>query len=735
VTRVRFRAPLWALTIGVVSLVLATFAGTAGAVSVSDFASARWDGANANSKIGSLNVANVGDINQDGRNDVLASDTTAASRGAFVLFTGGGTVDTSVLIPSRGYRIQTATTPLAMDGVGDQNGDGVPDVLVLTSAAAYVVFGISDPSPLPVCNANSPTRCLDVSSMTDTQGYAITTGGPVLSTAAGAGDVNGDGIDDVMIGSGAAEANAGAVWVVYGGNNPDADPVVLNALDPGDASQVIGPVAGSQFGSLGSFGHGLGDLDGDGFGEIAIQSPFTVGESTARFFVIRGSALAEAETLDTADFSPDQGFMIASPAPLFVSYPSNFGDVNGDGLDDLGIGGTPVLGGTGVLMVVYTPENPPADPIVVNDSTPDAGYVVTPAGGGAVGQYSGSLGDLNGDGIPDAVMSNIATSPAGVGANVVLGKRPSPSGPIEISADLDPALGIHFAGSGAAPTPLATLGDLEGDGLVDFAFTTPNVPSNGRTNSGSIYLVPGSSYMPQVRTGQASSSETGATLGIVADANGRDTEVYAEFGTTDEYGSSTAPVEAGSSNSPQSIGLDVTGLTPGTTYHFRAMAVNDLGLVVAGEDRTFTTRAQSGGGGGGCQADPTAPGCSQFCIANPQAPGCIQPTPGLSELIANVKAGKVRRGAKTQVTAWITSTGTTAARGVKICVTVPKRLATAVGKRCRTFGDLTSGKTGKAGFKVKVKPRAKRRAKVAIKLAASARDLGQKTATVRFTVR
>jgi len=111
---------------------------------------------------------------------------------------------------------------------------------------------------------------------------------------------------------------------------------------------------------------------------------------------------------------------------------------------------------------------------------------------------------------------------------------------------------------------------------------------------------------PTVTTGSATSvTSTSATLTGAVNPNGLSTTYYFEYGTTTSYGSKTAETDAGSGTDEVSVNADLTGLSEGTTYHFRLQATNSAGTNY-GDDATFTTTTTTtttttgGGGGGGC---------------------------------------------------------------------------------------------------------------------------------------
>lgn len=96
---------------------------------------------------------------------------------------------------------------------------------------------------------------------------------------------------------------------------------------------------------------------------------------------------------------------------------------------------------------------------------------------------------------------------------------------------------------------------------------------------------------PSVTTAAASSvSTTGARLNGRVDPNGRSTTWHFDYGTSAGYGASTPSHGAGSGTGTTSVSASLSGLVPGTTYHFRLVASNSSGTS-AGADQTFTTVA------------------------------------------------------------------------------------------------------------------------------------------------
>ncbi|QCI80546.1 hypothetical protein E6W36_08935 [Hankyongella ginsenosidimutans] len=138
-----------------------------------------------------------------------------------------------------------------MSNAGDVNGDGIDDLIVgatgndaggTDAGAAYVVYGRS-----------GGRSNLDLSTLTAADGFRIigdAAGDRAGYSVSNAGDVNGDGIDDLIVGSPYINADgfrAGAAYVIYGrsGGRSDLD---LTSLSAADGFRIIGDVAGDEAG-------------------------------------------------------------------------------------------------------------------------------------------------------------------------------------------------------------------------------------------------------------------------------------------------------------------------------------------------------------------------------------------------------------------------------------------------------------------------------------------------------
>ncbi|MEM6404334.1 MAG: hypothetical protein AAF757_29615, partial [Cyanobacteria bacterium P01_D01_bin.116] len=175
----------------------------------------------------------------------------------------------------------------SVSSAGDINGDGVDDLIIgaryadpngnSNAGESYVVFGSS----------NGFTQSLDLSSLDGSNGFVINgidrddLSGHSVSSA---GDINGDGVDDLIIGARLASPNgntsAGESYVVFGSSNGFTQSLDLSSLD-GSNGFVINGIDIADF--SGDSASSAGDINGDGVDDLIIGAPFAApnGNSSA----------------------------------------------------------------------------------------------------------------------------------------------------------------------------------------------------------------------------------------------------------------------------------------------------------------------------------------------------------------------------------------------------------------------------------------------------------------------
>lgn len=717
----------------------------------------KWTGPVSNSRLGER-LSNVGDVNGDDRDDFVVTVRNAgAFQGAWVLF---GPVTPAVvnnltdLSPQDGYRILTPANVSNVMNIGDQNSDGIDDVAILGIGSITVVYGVSDPAnDLPKCDPVGvpTTRCVTVSNPESVSGqrlgFALTTTGNPFGSTWRSGDFNGDEKAEILY----QDSSAATVVVLANDLGATCDPapglctVDIDALGAPQKVMIESPGVGTPIGLNGVASPG--DVNGDGRDDI-LTSAGTDGSVQPALMVIYGQDW-ETSPQTTANLPANKGYTVPMPFSSAAVFPVAPGDVNGDGIDDIGVQSFALLPAQSQYYAVLfgqsgTPNvNLTTDPPAQGTGTQflwDSALGLDGSGGNAM-----TLGDLNGDGgdefmvgIPAATVNS--ASATGLVA-ILQSHVPNSPNVVEVSPTSTFSDAVILTGSAASQNfgaNLASAGDINDDGVNDLAITAPRVagpiPAGGTgTNIGMLALIPSSGYYGRATTGLASSIDTdSATLSGTATANGRESVAYIEYGSDEGYGSETAEQPIGKLKAAKFVEANVSGLTPNTEYHFRTVVENDADGVSYGPDRTFTTDKVPDVVIPPCDLDPTAPGCPKFCEKNPDVAGCLD-KPGLGSLIASSNVSKVKRGKKAIVSAWITSTGTKAADGVKICLKGPAKLIK--GSKCQTVGRLEPGSTARKKFKVTVKRKAKKGKKATLNLTASADGLANKTAKVKIAVR
>jgi len=403
--------------------------------------------------------------------------------------------------------------------VGDVNGDGVPDIAVAVdhfNPSAAVTRGRCNPLPpqpkhddfVQVIFGGPLPTMIDLAHVT-VPGFRINTppGTSAFGSAlAGVGDVNRDGLTDLLIGAPGDVDQPGRAYVVYG--KASTSSVDVSSLgDRGFA--LTGPTDGRIY-QAGMVVEGGGDVNGDGRPDLLIGAQWRTAVRVQQLkasqcgdaimippphsarsvvYVVFGGARAgtvDLGALGSSGFTVGDSWKLEDVAGRWLA---NAGDVNGDGLADV------LIGTRAGAMIVYGRR---ATTAVNPDTLGDGGTMVDapwPTRVTPITRSVAGIGDLNGDRLADVAVSagtggedfpvgsKQAEAPS---AYVIFGSRAS--APIDVTK-----LGAHgFAIDGTrdnAGSSLAALGDLNGDGVPDFGVLAPSTPYGGRFGSGSLYTL------------------------------------------------------------------------------------------------------------------------------------------------------------------------------------------------------------------------------------------------------
>jgi len=452
-------------------------------------------------------VAGAGDVNGDGIADVIIGAPDANS--SYVVYgnaTPTSPVQLGALDPaSTGFRIDGAAggdrSGSSVAGAGDINGDGIADVIIgapnadnnsrTNSGSSYVVYGSDTPTNINLNSLGTAGFRIDGAATSDNSGNSV----------AGAGDVNGDDKDDVIIGAPNADPNgnnSGSSYVVYGSDTPtDID---LNSLDAA-GFRIDGAAAND---SSGRSVAGAGDVNGDDKDDVIIGAPFADpnGEASGSSYVVYGNA-TPTSPVQLGSLNPaSTGFRIdgALADDRSGSSVAGAGDVNGDDKDDVIIGAPNAdnnsRSNSGSSYVVYGSATP--TDIDLLNSLGAAGFRIDGAGtnDGSGNSVAGAR-DVNGDGKDDVIIGAPRAdnnSRSNSGSSYVVYGSATPTD-IDLATPLDPAsTGFRIDGAAAGAesgSSVAGAGDVNGDGTADVIIGAPYADNNSRNDSGSSYVVYG----------------------------------------------------------------------------------------------------------------------------------------------------------------------------------------------------------------------------------------------------
>jgi hypothetical protein len=367
-------------------------------------------GENAGDKFG-WSVAAVGDVDSDGNDDLLIGapeydDGSSGYAGRVYLFKGssllGGTdelaADADAIFTGEGSNHLLGYT---VAGAGNVNASGGTDILMGAYGAdsyagkVYLFYGGSGFTGEISMTSASVVFEGTVSS-SERAGRAI----------AGAGDIDGDGYDDIMISApynADVASSSGKVYIFYGG-------LIAGTLNVADADLSFTGEASSNYAGMAIAGGQ--DVNADGVEDLVIGA-YGYDSNTGRVYIIYGS-----QTRVEGDFSVDTADVIINGETTSTFTGRSITllpDMDGDSVGEILIGAYRYNSGAGKVYYIQGSDSFDTE-ITLADDTVD-GTLIGDAAGDSAGYALSNAGDVNGDGLVDLIIGAYGVDDSDSSAN------------------------------------------------------------------------------------------------------------------------------------------------------------------------------------------------------------------------------------------------------------------------------------------------------------------------------
>ena len=453
-------------------------------------------------------IAAAGDVDGDGRGDLLIGayeEGTGGKRAgaAYLVLSGGALASGSSTLSLAEADLKLvgeareAYAGVSVSGAGDVDGDGRDDLLVgaygddtggAGAGAAYLLLSGALGSGSTTLDLSEADLKLTGSAVGDLAGFAV----------AGTGDVDGDGLGDVVVGASnehSVGAYGGAVYLLLSGGELSAGSSALDLVN--SDHKLLAEAGGDRVGSSLS---GLGDVDGDGRDELLVGAPHESsggGYAGAAYLLLSGGALASPLPLFPLSAS-DLKLIGESGNDYAGASVAGAGDVDGDGRDDLLVGATSEDAGgssAGATYLLLSDGALSSGSSVLALSEGDLKLIGEAANDSSGGSTSGA-GDMSGDGRDDLLIGAYGedTGGASAGAAYLLlsdGALAGAAGTLSLaSADLKI---IGESGDNVLGYSVAGPGDVNGDGRCDLFVGAWGQDAAG-DGAGAAYLIYGTGY-------------------------------------------------------------------------------------------------------------------------------------------------------------------------------------------------------------------------------------------------
>ncbi|TGK28140.1 hypothetical protein EHQ12_13095 [Leptospira gomenensis] len=427
------------------------------------------------------------DVNGDGYPDLLvgANQFGGSANGKTYLFYGGeqGVVSQSAASSNAGL---VGLAPGDQAGwslaLGDFNGDGYADAAVgaPTSPSVYIYHSAGTGG---ISSSDSPARILSGVSSS------------FFGGALGAGDVNGDGYEDLFVGAYGENASQGAVYIFHSSGSSG---IVASGSVTASAT-LVGESTNDRFGISLS----VGDTNWDQYADVLVGA-----DGISKAYIFHSSGISGIPS----NSAPFADTLLYGPTATQFGVSVALGDVTGDGFDDASIGAKAFSSSTGRVFFFHSAGGVG----VANQDFSASGVANSTITGSISGGLLGSsvsLGDVNGDGFSDVLIGAPLTSTGNGFVTLSLGASGVPT--LDLSSSTANSILIGETASDQFGT-FVSHGDPNGDGFEDVFVGAYGYPA--AANQGKLYGFSGgptgissspASAAPMILTGESGTSQFG----------------------------------------------------------------------------------------------------------------------------------------------------------------------------------------------------------------------------------
>ncbi|ABG58055.1 T9SS type A sorting domain-containing protein [Cytophaga hutchinsonii] len=425
-------------------------------------------GVNAKDYLGN-EVSIIGDINNDGLDDICVSTqygnpSLELAGVAYIIFGSSipfpAAFDLNTLNGGNGFKVigiaEDERRGKTIGRLGDINGDGIDDVSLSSEGSKHMfLYGKTGAFP----------SIITINDINGSNGFIFNGSG--IGEVKGAGDVNGDGVQDIIMGQ---YAWSGETYILFGKKSNFPASIDAAWLD-GTRGFRLGEIDGniSAF-----FVSPAGDVNADGYDDVIVGIWFDSYVTSQKTYVFFGKPGPYTALINLKAVNGTDGFAINNQNNgNFLASVAALGDINGDEIDDCFSFRSVIFGSKSAFPAVIDNE------IALN---PAVGFVSN-----SFLQTAAGIGDINQDGVNDFIVSAYNNENW-----VVYGSKTG------FGATLDPAglngtKGFKFLNMNQSNTgrQMSGGGDINGDGIPDFIVGNSGI-NNG--TFGIVYIVFGGDH-------------------------------------------------------------------------------------------------------------------------------------------------------------------------------------------------------------------------------------------------